>query len=457
MRQQISPWLQLGIITASVFLSVLDIFIVNVSLPAIRAGLQGSEGDMQLIIALYLSGYASLLIVAGRVGDLYGRRSAFVYGMVAFTLLSSVCGMAQTSLQLNIARLLQGMSAAWMMPQGIAYLQVLFPDYAPRVRAMGIYGSVAGTASVLGQWLGGVLPDLLGWRWIFWVNLPLGVAAAWMAWKWLPPAVAAVKEKADYGGAVLVTVALMSIIYPLVQGREQGWPLWSGLMLLAGVILSVLFVLDQRRKLRLQRPLLLDLRLFRYHDFNRALCVALCYFMVQDTYFLVHAVYLQTGLGWHATQVGLLFVSQGIGYVLASLVGSRLMPKYGARVPFVGVSIMLTGLALHAWYFSGVHAHGWLWLILFYYGVGCGSVLPALMTLALQHIPAQYAGAASGMYTTFQQTAIALGICVVGGVFFEVAGRTGWLAAYQWTMSLSMSLLFLVGLGLWRIQRTKGY
>ncbi|WP_353718890.1 MFS transporter [Dyadobacter sp. 676] len=157
MNTQISKWLLLAIISSSVFLSVMDIFIVNVAIPAIKTGIRGTDSDIQLVIALYLLGYAVFLITAGRAGDYYGKKKVFVTAMLLFVSISAVCGFAQTPWQLNAARFFQGVGAAWMIPQGITYIQELFPGSKERVKALGIYGSVAGSASVIGQFLGGTV------------------------------------------------------------------------------------------------------------------------------------------------------------------------------------------------------------------------------------------------------------------------------------------------------------
>jgi MFS family permease len=181
MSKQISRWFLLIILSSSVFLAVIDIFIVNVAIPSIKKGINGSDSDIQLVIILYLLGYSSFLITGGRAGDYYGKKKVFVVAMTAFIITSCLCGFSQSPWQINACRFLQGVSAAFMIPQGITYIQLLFPVHQDRIKALGIYGSIAGTASVIGQFLGGVLPDvhfmMAGWRFIFLINLPLGLIA----------------------------------------------------------------------------------------------------------------------------------------------------------------------------------------------------------------------------------------------------------------------------------------
>lgn len=462
MSTQISKWLLLAIISSSVFLSVMDIFIVNVAIPAIKTGIQGSDSDIQLVIALYLLGYAIFLITGGRAGDYFGKKKVFVAAMLLFVAISAVCGFAQTPWQLNAARFFQGVSAAWMIPQGITYIQELFPGGRERVKALGIYGSVAGSASVIGQFLGGILPGmesfLEGWRLIFLINLPIGLMVVPMAIYFLPadrriphnPG----KTGFDLPGVLLLTGALVCVVYPLIRGRELNWPWWCIAMLVAGGALLMVFLKNQKGKLLAGREPLLDVRLFGFRDFNIGMAIVLFYFMVQDSYFLINVILLETGLRFSSAETGVLFVFQGIGYVMASLVSLRLVPLFGKKVLQAGVLLMIVTLALHTIVLNGpdVDRH-LLYPILFAYGLGCGSVLPSLLAVGLKNIPIELAGAASGTFSTFQQTAIALGIGVIGGIFFSNIGPlpdvAAYVSAYRIATVVNMTLLALVGFFLW--------
>lgn len=458
MNTQISKWLLLAIISSSVFLSVLDIFIVNVAIPAIKTGIHGTDSDIQLVIALYLLGYATFLVTGGRAGDYFGRKRVFVVAMLLFVVISAVCGFAQTSWQLNAARFFQGVSAALMIPQGITYIQELFQGNKERVKALGIYGSVAGSASVIGQFLGGLLPEidsfLEGWRLIFLINLPIGLAVVPMALLFLPPDDRRCCNVGfDYAGVLLLTGALVCLIYPLIRGRELDWPWWCIAMLAAGGIVLALFVRDQKQKLSTgrQRLPLLDVRLFGFRDFNIGMAIVLFYFMVQDSYFLINVVLLETGLGFSSSETGILFVFQGVGYVVASLVSLRLVPLFGKKVLQGGVLTMIITLALHIIVLNGPEVNRrLLYPVLFLYGAGCGSVLPSLLAVGLKNIPVELAGTASGTFSTFQQTAIALGIGVIGGIFFSNLGPlpdvTAYISAYRVATFTNMALLALVGL-----------
>ncbi|PSL30546.1 MFS transporter [Dyadobacter jiangsuensis] len=458
MNIQISKWLLLAIISSSVFLSVMDIFIVNVAIPHIKTGIHGTDSDIQLVIALYLLGYATFLVTGGRAGDYYGKKRVFAAAMLLFVVTSAACGFAQTPWQLNAARFFQGVSAAWMIPQGITYIQELFRGGRERVKALGIYGSVAGSASVIGQFLGGLLPEtngfLEGWRLIFLINLPIGLLVLPMALMFLPPDQRRKGAGFDHSGVLLLTGALVSIIYPLIRGRELNWPLWCIAMLITGGVLLALFVTDQKQKQLRGRLPLLDVRLFGFRDFNIGMAVVLFYFMVQDSYFLINVMLLETGLGFSSAETGMLFVFQGVGYVIASLVSLRLVPLFGKKVLQAGVLIMIITLALHIAVLNGPDVdRQLLYPILFAYGTGCGSVLPSLLAVGLKNIPIELAGAASGTFSTFQQTAIALGIGVIGGIFFSSLGPlpdvAAYISAYRMATVTNIGLLGLVGFFLW--------
>ncbi|KEQ28510.1 MFS transporter [Pedobacter antarcticus 4BY] len=450
---QKSKWISLLIVSSAMFLAVIDIFIVNVAIPAIQKGINGTEGDIQLVIALYLLGYAAFLITAGKIGDRYGRKRVFVTAMFVFTLSSLLCGISQTALQLNTARFLQGVSAAFMIPQSIAYIQFYFPEQRERIKAMGIFGSIAGAASVIGQFLGGVLPDtdwiIAGWRLIFLINLPIGLIAVMLAWRKLEDTPRQITGSFDYMGVTLLTSALICLIYPLIRGRELGWPLWSLFGLGASVILLIVFIFNQRKGTIAGVDRLINMQLFAFTDFNLSLCAVLFYFLVQDTYFLINALLFQNGFGMSSSETGVFFVAQGAGYVSASLFAIRLIPVYGKKVLQTGVVIMLISLVFHVLFFRSADISRWIiYPVLFIYGTGCGSVLPSLMTMALRGIPVHLSGAAAGTFSTFQQTAIALGIGLVGGVFFyclngEVSTQA-YVYAYDITTVLNVISLLLV-------------
>ncbi|WDO12409.1 MFS transporter [Flavobacterium sp. WW92] len=465
MGRSISRWSLLVLVSTAVFLSVIDIFVVNVAIPSIKVGIRGTDTDMQWVIVLYVLGYASFLIAGGRAGDYFGKKPVFVIGMAAFTLSSFLCGLSQNIIQLNIGRTFQGISAAFMVPQGISYIQVLFQDQKSRTKALGIYGSIAGAASVIGQFLGGVLPEIHsfveGWRLLFLINVPIGIIAIGLSIKYLENTVVVRTQKFDNLGATLLVLTLACFIYPIVQGRELGWPIWIFILFGLSLLIALSFFWQQRRRQNKGKLSLIDVRVFKHRDFTIGLFASVFYFMVQDSYFLINVVLLQNGFGINSFDTGLYFVFQGVGYVIASLLSIRLITLYGKFVLIFGVMLMVFSLIFHLWLLDGSAAtRPFLPLVFFVYGIGCGTVLPSLLTVSLRNLPSSFAGMASGTYSTFQQTAIALGVGIVGGIFFYILKNPHrkletYLEAYKAATITNIILLLIVAVFLLFISHKK--
>lgn len=429
-----NKWLELAIVLSAPLLSVIDVFIINVAMPAIKKGVNGTNGEVQLVIAGYLLGYAAFLITGGRAGDHFGRKKVFFWGMLAFTVTSALCGLSQTPLQLITTRFFQGVSASFMVPQAIAFIQILFTDTKERAKAFGMFGITLGAAALIGQVLGGYLSErhgvVEGWKLIFFINVPIGIVTLIAARLYLTETIPHRSSKFDYSGIVILTAALFCLIYPLIQGREAGWPLWSiGLIMLSFGIFGY-FIRNQKKKLRENRNPLIDVRLFRIRDFNIGLLAVLFHFMLHTAYLLLSAVYLQNGLGVSAVQCGLYFIAPGILFMLSSVAASRLIIRFGKRAVQIGAVIMWMAFFLQMNLLKP-GAGSWLIVSLMsMWGMGNGLVLPSLMNLALKNVPAEYAGGAAGVYSTVQQTASALGVSIIGGVFFYFS-RQGWETAYH--------------------------
>lgn len=428
MSKTISPWLALVIVLTAPLLSVIDVFIINVAIPSIKAGVHANDAQVQLVIAAYLLGYAAFLITGGRSGDHYGRKLTFFWGMIGFTIFSCLCGISQTANQLNLMRFLQGVSAAFMVPQAIAFIQVLFTDPKERSKAIGWFGITLGLASVIGQVLGGYFAGghffVPGWRLIFLVNLPIGIASLIAAWLYLPETEKHKGTKMDMSGVLILTIALFCMIYPLIQGRESGWPWWSFALLVASGLILWYFFYDQRQKKIAGKAPLIDIALFKFHDLNIGLAAVLFHFMMHTSYLLLSAVFLQTGLGISPLASGLYFVAPGVLFTISSVMASRLIPKYGTPVLQVGIVIIMLTFGLQIFYFKSGASVAMLFTLQALYGLGNGLVLPSLLNITLRSLPAQFAGAAAGIYSTVQQTSSALGICLVGGLFYYLIEHT---------------------------------
>ncbi|HCD9233205.1 TPA: MFS transporter [Elizabethkingia anophelis] len=443
------------LLSMSIFLAVIDLFVVNVAVPSIKENLNGTNSGAMFIIVAYVMGYASFLITGSIAGNRWGKKKVYAWGMLLFTVFSLFCSIAQNTFQLNIFRFFQGVSAAFMVPQGVGMIPYVFPDFKDRTKAFGIYGSIAGAASVIGQFLGGLLPELNiwvieGWRLIFIINIPLGGTAfvlSILKLKELP----VIKQKSfDIFGLLLLTTFLITLIYPLIVGGESHWPFWSIAMLVFSLLLLFIFYLYEKYRLAKLNPVLIDVNLFSLKEFNIGILAAVFYYIAQDSYFFLNAIYLQSHLNLSSVHVGNMFVLQGIGYFMASLFSVRFVIKYDYKVMLGGSCIMILALVLHICYFTTEHINNILiYFILFLYGIGCGTMLPSMMTMALRKISSNLTASASGVYLTVQQISIALGVSIIGGIFFHLLGQNGDLlkatVAYHYSTYANILALVIVG------------
>ncbi len=421
-----SRWFILLIVLTAPLLYVIDIFIINMAISDIQKGVHASNAQVQLVIAAYLLGSASFLITGSRTGDYMGRKRVFFWGMFFFTLTSCLCGISQTATQLNVTRFLQGVSSSFMVPQSISFIQVLFTDQKERAKAIGWYGITLSIAAIIGQILGGYLVSthfmISGWRLIFFINLPAGILSLWLIQKYLPETDRINNGGFDYSGAGILTAALACLIIPLTLGREAGWPLWSIVLIILAGILIVYFISDQKKKLKLHKYPIIDLELFNIREFNIGLLAVLFHFMLHTAYLLMIVVFLQKALHKSAMDCGLYFVLHAVLFMISSVVASKLIVKYGKLVLLFGLLIILIAFLLQIQLFS-THTSGLcITLLIGIYGLGNGFVLPSLLTAVLKNVPVKFAGTAAGTFSTFQQTASALGISILGGVFFYVIG-----------------------------------
>ncbi len=429
MRFQITDLLKVSVLSAGIFLFVVDLFIINVSLPTMQKSLQLSTSDTQWIIILYVIGYASLLISSGNAGNYYGRKKMYLIGMLGFTISSFICGFSNHIIILLLGRFLQGLSSGIMVPQGIALVTSLFKQKEKRTLALGIYGSIAGIASVLGQLLGGILPDQSwmsdSWRLIFLVNIPVGILALLLVHIIIPSFKPDVKAKVSYTPIIQLFVLLIGLICPLILGPELHWPVWTIVLLIVSIFLLVTFLQQQKKREQYGLSSLINFSLFKNKTFNIGLGAAFSYYMVQDAYFIINSNYLQVYKNFTPTMTGIAFVYQGIGYVLASIIVSKHVQKNGKSVILFGLAIMVVGLIAHLYIYNQptITIHQ-IHILFFFYGLGCGTVLPSLMTMALKDIKTDLIGTASGIYLTIQQVSICMGIALVVGIYFHNQNTT---------------------------------
>lgn len=448
-----SKWITLSFLLLATFMVIMDIFIINVAIPSIQNGLQASSGSIQLMIAVYLIAYASFLITGSRAGDYYGRKKIYLWALVFFTVSSCFCGLAQTAFQLNVARFFQGMSAAFLTPQVLSYIQFLFPLPGERSKAFGIYGIVIGLATMSGQLLGGILSGsngwVTGWRLIFFINLPICIIGFWGARKYLK-ATERHHGKFDVPGVVLLTSGLIMLIAPLALGRDLHWPAWTFISIGTAIIILLSFGYFQRQKFRKQQFPLIDPTLFTYSSFAVGIFAVSFFFMMLDSYFMMLSVYLQEGRGLTSAASGTIVVFQGLGFMVSSLLSIRFAPKYGKKMLQFGTFLIAISIGLQAAIFKYQDvpfAH--ICVLLGLHGLGVGMVLPSLLNVALRNVPKQLAGVASGVYVTFEQTAAALGITLIGGTFFTF--QHDFYTAFRIGMVLDIGCLIIFSLLVYKL------
>lgn len=419
----------LAVLLTGQFMALLDVTIVNVAMPTIGADLDASGAALQLVVAGYTVTYAMLLITGARLGDLYGRRRVFLTGVIAFTVSSLICGIAPATVVLIVARLVQGAAAAAMMPQIISVIQMRFSGPA-RTTALSAYSAVIASGFLAGQLLGGVLvsADLFGggWRPVFLVNVPIGLAVAALVPRLVPADEARGGRRLDVAGLAIAVPAVFLVVLPLVLGREEGWPPWTPICVAAGILLAPLFVLVERRVSARGGDPLLRLDVLRAPGLAAAL-TALSLAMIAYAGFLFgFALHLQAGLGDSALRAGLTFAPAAAIFGLSAFHWRRLPERIHHLLAPTGLLVAAVafagaGLELRA----GTHGGPLLQVALMAFGAGMGAAYSSLVTHALVHVPPAEAADAGGVLTTTLQLFQVVGVATLGGLFLSLAGRPG--------------------------------
>lgn len=418
-------WAAAVVMMVAALMDLLDVTIVNVAIPSIGRDLGASESALQWIVSAYLLGFAATLIVAGHLGDRYGRKALFLTGTAGFGLASLACGIAQSPGQLVAARAVQGVMAALLMPQVLGSFRTLFRG-KERGTAFGMYGAVAGFASAIGLLLGGLLTDadLFGWGWrsVFLVNIPVAVATFAAGIVLVPSTRERSAGRPDALGSLVLAGALVAIVLPLVQGRANGWPVWGWVCLGAGVAaLAGLGVAEGRRRSHKIVPLL-PARAFKLPAFSVGVLVQLLFSVGMQGFFLVFAIWLQGSEGYTPMQAGVVTIAFSVGGFLTAPAADALALRFGRLVLAAGALLMAGGFA---WVWSAVadasDAHTGAWPLvpgLLVAGAGLGFLVVPLVNVVLSAVPGDIAGGASGIFSTAQQFGGALGAAVIGTVFF---------------------------------------
>ncbi|MFP9530817.1 MFS transporter [Pectobacterium brasiliense] len=423
------PWLGLSVLLMAGFVTIFDLFVVNVAIPSMQADLGASFAQIGFIVAGYELAFGVLLITGGRLGDVFGRRRLFVVGMAGFTLASALCGLAPCAGFLIGARILQGLAAALLFPQVYASIRVNFDGDDSRC-AFGLLGMTLGLAAIAGQILGGWLVHAnlfgLGWRSIFLINVPIGLLAIAAA-RLIPESRTPQRPSLDWMGVALVSVGLTLLLVPLIEGPGQGWPAWSLWMLATATLLLAMFYRQQERRQRSGHLPLVDMRLLAQRRFLLGVLLVLLVYSTSSSFFLCFALLVQTGLGLDPFLAGSIFAPCSVGFVLASLAAPRLVARWGtvaivagALVYAVSIGLLIMQVQLAGADLVAVR----LIPVLVVVGAGQGFIMTPLLNLVLGFVDEVQAGMASGVISTVQQVGAALGVAVVG-ILFGTALTTG--------------------------------
>jgi EmrB/QacA subfamily drug resistance transporter len=414
-----NPWLILAALCLGFFMILLDTTIVNIAIPQMSEHLNASLSEILWIINAYILTYAVLLITAGRLGDLYGPKRLFLVGLVIFTAASAACGFAQSPTQMIIFRVIQGLGGALLTPQTLSVLTVIFPP-DKRGAAFGIWGAVAGVATLAGPVLGGWLVTDFGWRWIFFVNVPVGLVTVVLAGIVMPNLRLQRRHRLDWIGTLLVTAGLFLVTFGLIEGQSHDWgTVWGPItipeLIGAGVVILALFAAQQWSQQR--REPLVPFEIFRDRNFSVMNFVAASIAFGMLGLFLPLTIYLQSVLGLSALQAGLTTAPMSLVSMLIAPVAGRTADRVGGKwILFVGLSLFSTGMGV---LIASAHVgSSRLHLLpgLLVAGVGLGLTFAPLQTVAMRNVEPRMAGAASGMINTTRQLGGVIGAAAVGAL-----------------------------------------
>ncbi len=412
MKAQPNPWLVLVLVCLAQFMVVLDATIVNVALPSIQRDLDMNEANLQWIVNAYTLLFGGFLLLGGRAGDLIGRKRVFLAGVVLFSVASFMCGLAQSEHVLIVARGIQGLGAALVSPAALSIVTTTFKEGADRTKAMGVWAAIAVGGAAVGLVVGGVLVEAFSWPWIFFVNVPIGIATFVFALRTVPESKDEHAHRSfDVAGATAVTVGLIALVYGIVKAQEKGWG--SAHTIVVGALsfgLLAAFVVIERRS---AEPLV-RLSIFSVRTVRGANVVMLLVGSGLFAMFFFNTLYTQRVLGYSPIQAGLAFVPFTAGVILGSGLSQGLIPRFGARnVPFVGLVMAVAGMLMFLRLQPGGSYVGDLLPGILLSSIGMGLVFVPVTLIATSGIPHDDAGLASGLFNTSQQIGGALGLAIL--------------------------------------------
>ncbi|MDQ6851646.1 MAG: MFS transporter [Actinomycetota bacterium] len=425
-------WKALAVCLVGGFMVLLDVSIVNVALPSIRTGLHATESDLQWVISGYTLTFGLLLVPAGRIGDLRGRRGVFVGALAAFALASAACGAAPSSGWLVIGRLVQGLAGGTLTPQISATIQQMFSPGQERGKAFGLFGAVVGISTAVGPLLGGLLiagfGDTEGWRAVFYVNVPIGLIAIPLAWRLLPGADEQAGTKhhdLDPVGVLLLGIGAVLLLLPFVEERQWSNAAWLLVPAAAAVLAGFLFW--EVRYTRHGREPVVDLELFKLRSYTFGSSMITVYFAGFTPLFFLFTLYLQNGLKYSALAAGLASTPFALGSAVSAAFGGRVVTRIGRPLVALGLTLVVIGFvtSVVAVHLVPDHGTGWATLTpLLVAGIGGGLTIAPNQALTLSEVPTRRAGTAGGLLQTGQRLGAAIGIAAAGSAFFAVLGSS---------------------------------
>ncbi|ORI13628.1 MFS transporter [Rhodococcus sp. 1168] len=447
-------WQALVVLLLGMFMALLDTTIVNVALPTISTSLDASEATLSWIISGYALAFGLALIPAGKIGDRVGHKWVFFTGLALFTVASFACGLAQNDLQLVISRIVQGLAGGIFVPAVTAFIQLLFPAQV-RGKAFAIMGAVIGVSTALGPIAGGLIIEAFGdengWRGVFWVNLPIGIVGLVAAALLLPGRsenrTVAAKTGIDWIGLILITAGLVALLVPLIEGQDQGWPVWTYVSIVAGVVLIAVFAAWEVFYTKRRDNPLVPPKLFAHPAFTGGTILALVYFASFTSIFFTISLLWQSGLGNSALSSGIVMLPFAIGSIIAASQSNRLTQRLGRTVLLIGTSFVAISLI-------------WMWLILattdaadltnwklllpmLIGGLGNGAFIAPNAQFIVATVDRADAGAASGVIATMQRIGSAVGIAIIGSVLFgnlDITGPDTVASGFMHGASIAMSV-----------------
>ncbi len=435
----------LAICCLSVLMTIMDLTIVNLAIPSIRTDLGATAAHAQWTIAIYALGVASLQLLGGEAGDRFGRRRVLQIGITVFMLGSLLCSLAPTIDVLIAARLIQAVGASMMNPVALAIISQVFVEPTERARAIGIWGAVFGAALALGPIVGGLLIETVGWRGVFWINLPIGAAAVVACAMLVPESETSTRRGTDLLGQFLGTGSLFGLVFVMIESPGRGWT--HPWVIMTAAAAACAFVGFLRHESRHPDPFI-DLRLFRSTTFAAAAVIALSVFTVWGAFLFMMSIYLQGWRGYTAVHAGLLLLPVGVAVLVLSPISGHLVSRFGNRPPLLIAGLMTVVMSAMLAFLDPAAPRWLLILICTAFGITFGMVTVPVNYAAVSSVPQDRAGAAAGITSTSKQIGISLGVALSGvlatGALSPPAGDFTNAARPLWLLTLVLGLAIAV-------------